>query len=79
MPKNNFNKNLKYLRETNKLEQQELADKLGIPRSTLSCWETKKRTPKIEQIIDIANFFGISLNEIVCTELYKKNIEEKKK
>ena len=61
---NYFSKNLKYLREKKGLEQQELADNLGIPRSTLSCWETGVRTPKIEQIQEIADYFKVDIDII---------------
>ena len=61
---NYFSKNLKYLREKKGLNQQEVADDLDIPRPTYTCWETGIRTPKIEQILDIANYFGVSMDII---------------
>lgn len=61
---NYFAKNLKYLREKKGLDQQGLAEKLNIPRSTLSCWENGIRTPKIEQIQDIASFFNVDIDII---------------
>lgn len=57
-----FAKNLKFLRERKGLDQQALADKLNIPRSTLSCWENGIRTPKIEQIQEIADYFGVDID-----------------
>lgn len=59
---NYFSKNLKYFREKKKLNQQEIADDLDIPRPTYTCWETGIRTPKIEQIIDIAEYFGVGMD-----------------
>lgn len=64
-------KNIRYLRKKAKLKQEELAEKLKIPRTTLSCWENGIRTPKLEKIIDIANFFGTDLN-IIYKDLTKK-------
>lgn len=57
-------KNIKYLRNKNNLKQEDLAEALNIPRTTLSCWENGIRTPKVEKIIDIANYFGTDLNII---------------
>lgn len=57
-------KNIKYLREIKNIEQQELADRLNVPRSTLACWENNLRTPKLEQIIKIADFFKTDLSII---------------
>lgn len=61
---NYFAKNLKFLRESKKIEQQKLADDLNIPRSTLSCWENGLRTPKIEQILDISKYFNVNIDII---------------
>lgn len=70
---NFFSKNLRYLRERKKLEQQDLAEQLNIPQSTLSCWENGIRTPKVEQIIDIANYFGVGID--IVSRDYSKNDE----
>lgn len=61
---NFFAKNLKFLRENKHLEQEKLAEELNVPRSTLSCWENGIRTPKIEQIVDIANYFNVTMDII---------------
>lgn len=68
---NFFAKNLKYLREKRNLDQQKVADDLNIPQSTLSCWENGIRTPKIEQIIDIANYFNVEID--IISRDYSKN------
>lgn len=64
-------KNIKYLRKKKHLGQLELADKLNVPQSTLACWEKGIRTPKLEKIIDIANFFETDLS-IIYEDLSKK-------
>ncbi len=65
-------KNIKYLREKNNLDQQSLADILNVPRSTLACWENGLRTPKLEQIVKIAEYFNTNL-DIIYIDL-KNNI-----
>lgn len=65
-------KNIKYLREKKNLGQQEFADILKIPRSTLACWENNLRTPKLEQIVKIAEYFKTNLDIIYID--YEKNI-----
>lgn len=59
---NYFSSNLKFLREQKHLDQQKVAEDLNVPQSTLSCWENGLRTPKIEQIIDIANYFNVDMD-----------------
>lgn len=72
---NYFSKNLKYLREKKGIEQQELADELNVPRSTLSCWENDLRTPKIEQIQEIANYFNVNM-DIISRDYSNNNYKE---
>jgi transcriptional regulator with XRE-family HTH domain len=64
-------KNIRYLRKKKNIKQEELANALNVPRTTLSCWETGVRTPKIEKIIDIANYFETDLN-IIYKDLSKE-------
>lgn len=68
--KNNISKNLIKLRKEKKLTQQQLIEKIGeenISLRTYKEYESKKsyRTPQIEKIIILAEFFGVSLDQIV--------------
>lgn len=65
-------KNIKYLREKRNIDQQTFADILEVPRSTLACWENNLRTPKLEQIVKIAEYFGTNL-DIVYVD-YENNV-----
>lgn len=56
--------NIQYLRRKYNIDQDKLAQDLKIPRSTLSCWENGLRTPKIETIEKIANYFNVGMNII---------------
>ena len=64
-----FAENLKCLREKKNLTQQGLADVLGISASAITMWEQKNRTPDIEMIVCIANFFEVSLDELILKKL----------
>lgn len=61
---NYFSKNLKYLREKKGLEQQELADMLNVGRSTISCWENDLRSPQMEYVLKLAQYFNVKDNFI---------------
>ncbi len=56
--------NIQYLRKKFNIDQDKLAQDLKVPRSTLSCWENGIRTPKIETIEKIANYFNVGMNII---------------
>lgn len=60
----NLGSNIRYLREKKGLDQQQLSEILNVPRSTLACWENNIRTPKLEQIIKIAEYFKTNLDII---------------
>ena len=72
---NYFASNLKYLREKKGLDQQQLADKLNVPRTTLSCWENGIRTPKIEKIQNIVDVLNVDFD--IITRDYSNKTESK--
>lgn len=61
---NYFSKNLKYLRKKKKIDQQIMAEDLGVAQSTLSCWENGLRTPDLDMISEISNYLNITDNFI---------------
>lgn len=62
--------NLKYLREQKRLSQQSLADEIGkVEQKAVSAWERGYRKPDIEMIIHLAQYFGVTLDELVLKDL----------
>lgn len=53
---------IKTLRKGRKLTQQELADKLGITRATVSNYEVGRRSPHISELKRFADFFGVGID-----------------
>ena len=66
--KNCFKDNLKYLRNEKGLGQVELAKKLGVSKGIISLWENGLREPNMYSLIDIANFFDVSIDYLVGIE-----------
>ncbi len=62
---NKFAIRVKELRLENNLTQKELADNFGFNRSTISDWETRGREPSYDLLIDVANFFDVSLDYLL--------------
>ncbi len=62
---NNFANNLKHLRIQNGMTQQELGKILDKDYSTIGKWELGQRSPIMEDVIKIADFFNISLQELI--------------
>ena len=66
---------LKYLRDRDGLSQRDLADKLGISKSTISMYEMGKRHPKFEDEEAIADFFNVDLNTLRGKRIYEDSAE----
>ncbi|MEM6265043.1 MAG: helix-turn-helix domain-containing protein [Bacteroidota bacterium] len=58
-------KNLKFLRKRKGMTRQELADKLGIRRSSIGAYEECRATPKYETLENISDFFEVSIDLLV--------------
>lgn len=59
-----FSNNLKKLRKERGLTQKELADALGIAKSTISMYENNNREPDFETEELIADFFNVDMNTL---------------
>lgn len=64
-----YGKIFKELREEKQLSQKELSKITGISQQAISFWEQGKRTPNMDDCITLANFFNITLDELVGREL----------
>lgn len=56
---------LKIIRKANKFTQQELADAIGIERSTYASYETGRNKPDVILLSKIAKVFGVSSDFIL--------------
>lgn len=52
-------------RKQNGLSQEELAEKLGISRQSVSKWERGEASPDTENLIRLARIYGVTLDELV--------------
>lgn len=63
--RNIFSDRLKILRKAKRLKQSDLAAHLTITDDTISSIETGRRSPSVEVLVDLADFFGVSLDYLV--------------
>ena len=61
-----FSEHLFYLRERRKLKQSDVADAIGITVRGSRNYERGPREPVMSTLIALADFYGISLDELVC-------------
>lgn len=67
---NRFAERLKELRIEAGLTQEQLSKALNraITPSAIGLWELKKRTPNLDAVIILAEYFGVSLDYIAGSE-----------
>ena len=70
-----FANRLKELRNERHLSQQELADKLEMPRSTYGGYETEGKEPNIDTLCILANFFGVSTDYLMGNSDKRLNVD----
>lgn len=64
------------LRKNNKLSQEDLAEKLGVTRQTISKWELGQTYPSIKQAKELSKIFNISLDELVNNDIKNLLVEK---
>lgn len=62
---NDFEKRLRALGLQKELSQLQLAEKLGLTKSTISAYENGQRMPSYEVLIGIANFFSVTTDYLL--------------
>ena len=67
---------LRELRKEQRITQEDLAEKLNISSRTISCWETGSNMPDISLLIEIADFFNVSIPEIINGERKSEKMNE---
>lgn len=66
-----FNNNLKHVRKMLNVSQQELADQINMDRSTISRWENNEMEATLDNAIQVANAFNISIADFIARDLTK--------
>ena len=72
----NLGKKIAELRKKNNLSQEELAEKVGVARQTISKWEIGDTTPDINQVKIISKIFNISIDELIDNDINSVIVEK---
>ena len=62
---------IRQLRETRKLTQAELAEKIGVSSKTISKWETGKSLPDSSIMLELCSTLDITVNDLLSGEVVK--------
>ena len=74
-----FNKKLQELRKQKGITQEELAKALFVSRTAISKWESGKGYPNLDSLKAIAQFFSITIDELLSSNELLTLAEEKTK
>ncbi len=75
----NISKRIQRLRKSMGFSQEQLADKIGVSRQAISKWESDQATPTLENLIELASIYNISVDELIGIEEIKEEIKEENK
>ncbi len=60
-----FHETLMELRKASGWSQEELGERVGVSRQTVSKWELGMMTPEMEKLIELSGLFGVSVDALV--------------
>lgn len=67
---------LKELRKKKGLTQEELAEKFGVSRRTVTRWETGYNMPDLSLLVEIADFYDVDLRELFNGERKQERMDK---
>lgn len=70
-------KKIRLLRKKNDATQEKLAEYLGVTPQAVSRWESEICYPDIETLPQIADFFGVGMDELLCYDSVQKEAKIK--
>lgn len=74
----NFAERIVALRKKCGMSQEQLAERLGLTRQTISKWETAQSTPELAYIVQLSEIFGVSTDFLlkgICDEAQNNNAQ----
>ena len=70
---------LQDLRREKGITQEELAEKVGVARRTVSRWETGNNMPDLDILIELSDYYDVELREILNGERKSEHMNEELK
>ena len=77
--KSNFADNLKKIRKENNLSQEQLADKLGVSRQSVSKWESSAAYPEMDKVLQLCKMFNLNIDELLNQNISEVHEEQESK
>ena len=68
--------NIRYLRKSENLTQEEFAERFGVSRQSVAKWESGESAPDLEKTIEIARYYEITLDTLVRIPMEEKLVDQ---
>lgn len=65
------------LRNEKQMTQEQLAEQFSVARRTISRWETGSNLPDVDILIELSDFYGVDLREILDGERRSQDMDRK--
>lgn len=75
----NLADNLKRIRKDNNLSQEQLAEKLGVSRQSVSKWESNQAYPEMDKVLEICKLFNLNIDELMNQDIKEVNENKESK
>ncbi len=72
----NIGENILFYRKKAQMSQENLSEKVGVTRQTISNWELEESYPDVKQLIKLAEIFEVSLDNLVNTQIENKIVDD---
>ena len=70
----NFARNLQYLRKMHhSMTQEDLAERIGVSRQTISKWETGDAFPEMDKTVELCKIFSCSMDQLIREDMNMSN------
>lgn len=71
-----FGTNLQYIRAAKQLTQEQLAEKLGVSRQSVSKWESDAMMPELDKLLALCELAGCTLDSLLRGDLAAQAAED---
>lgn len=75
----NLSDNLKKIRKENNLSQEQLAEKLGVSRQSVSKWESNQAYPEMDKMIKLCQLFNLNIDDLLNQDIKEVNTSKQSK
>jgi transcriptional regulator with XRE-family HTH domain len=63
-----FGEKIQLLRKEKSISQEQFAEVMNVSRQAVSKWELNQSYPEVDKIIEVSNYFGVSLDDLMNDE-----------